>query len=292
MYGQLVTIQLDNDRQSDDKGTGMLMTVVEPYLEVGEALQIIIAREKSGCIGLEKDDETQTCKLIDKMEWPKEKNEDGHLVLESVRYGGVMTAEDDCGEEYRFIPISLNFEGVDIEDRVKVEMGAAIEPSQAIAGGKSALEEIQQEDRIKAELTIETLIGLIAQEKISRRSEGAWFDGQPIDVQHHISPDAILHIRNFRDPAGGKPMKIDGRIRLQLVVPTKDAEEALQWMHSTGASLWEMVPDIAEDEGTSFGATQELLLFLDTERTMHKRQYDAATGQYDAGEHVIVFKLK
>lgn len=292
MYGQLVSIQLDYDQQADDKGMGLLMTVVEPYVEVGEALQIIIAREKAGCIGLDKDDETQTCKLIDKMKWPEEKNEDGHLVLDSVRYGGILTAEDDCGEEYRFIPISLDFKGIDIGDRVKVDMGVASEPSQTFEGGKSALEEIQHEDRIKAEQTIETLIGMIAQEKISRRSEGAWFDGKPIEIEHHISPDAVLHIRNFRDPHAGKPMKIDGRIRIQLVVTTKDAEEALQWMHSTGASLWEMVPDICDEEGSSFGAMQELLLFLDTSRTMHKRQFDAANGQYDAGEHVIVFKLK
>ena len=292
MHGQLVSVQLDYDQQADDKGMGLLMTVVEPYVEAGKALQIVIAREKAGCIGLDKDDEIQTCELIDEMEWPEEKNEDGHLVLDSVRYGGITTAEDDCGEEYRFIPISLNYQGIDIGDRVKVEMGAASEPSQADAGGKSALEEIQHEDRIKAEQTIETLIGLIAQEKISRRREGAWFDGKPIEIEHHISPDAVLHIRNFRDPHAGKPMKIDGRIRIKLVVTTKDPEDALEWMHSTGASLWEMAPDICDEEGSSFGAMQELLLFLDTSRTMHKRQFDAATGQYDAGEHVIVFKLK
>lgn len=292
MHGQLVSIQLDYNQHSDNKGMGVIMTVVEPYIEVGEALQILIAREKAGCVGLDKDDETQTCKLIDEMAWPEEKNEDGHFVLDSVRYGGILTAEDDCGEEYRFIPISLNYQGIDIDDRVEVEMGAAFEPSKADECDKSALEKIQHEDRIKAERTIETLIDLIAQEKISRRSEGAWFDGKPIEIEHHISPEAVLHIRNFRDPHAGKPMKIDGRIRIQLVVTTKDPEEALQWMHSTGASLWEMVPDICDDGGSSFGAMQELLLFLDTARTMHKRQFDAGNGQYDDGEHHIVFKLK
>ena len=125
MRGQLVSIQFDNEQQADTDGMGLLITVVEPYLEISEALQIVIAREKDGCIGLDKDDEIQTCKLIDKMKWPEEKNEDGHLVLDSVRYGGIMTAEDDCGEEYRFIPISLDFQGIDIEDRVKVEIEAA-----------------------------------------------------------------------------------------------------------------------------------------------------------------------
>lgn len=292
MHGQLVSIQLDIQSQTDNEKPSMLMTVVEPYIEAGEALQIVIAQEKAGCVGLDKDDEIQTCKLIDEMAWPEEKNADGHLILDSVRYGGIMTAEDGCGEEYRFIPISLNYQGFDIGDRVKVEMGAGMQPSQMDENGKSALEEIQHEDWIKAERTIETLIGLIAQEKISRRSEGAWFDGKPIEIKHHISPEAVLHIRNFRDPHAGKPIKIDGRIRIQLVVTTKDPEEALQWMHSTGASLWEMVPDICDDEGASFGAMQELLLFLDASRTMHKRQFDAATGQYDAGEHVVVFKLK
>ena len=292
MYGQLVSIQLDHDQQSDNKGMGLIMTVVEPYIEASEALQIVIAREKAGCIGLDKDDEIQTCELIDEMEWPDEKNEDGHFVLDSVRYGGILTAEDDCGEEYRFIPIALNYQGIDIDDQVKVEMEDAFKFSQANECGKSALEEIQREDRIKAERTIEALIGLIAQEKISRRREGAWFDGKPIEIEHHISPDAVLHIRNFRDPHAGKPMKIDGRIRIKLVVTTKDPEDALEWMHSPGASLWEMVPDICDEEGSSFGAMQEMLLFLDTARTMHKRQFDPASGQYDAGEHVIVFKLK
>ena len=162
MHGQLVSIQIDNDRPDDDQGTGMLMTVIEPYLEAGEALKIIIAREKAECVGLDSDDEVRTCELIDEMEWPEEKNEDGHLILDSVRYGGIMTAEDGCGEEYRFIPISLNYQGIDIEGRVKVETGAGMQPSQMDENSKSALEEIQHEDRIKAERTIETLIGLIA----------------------------------------------------------------------------------------------------------------------------------
>ena len=160
---------------------------------------------------------------------------------------------------------------------------------------KTDLEQGQYEDIMKAERHNEALIGIVAQGVIDARREPSYFNGTEVEIEHHVSPEASLIIRNYRDERGGKHKKVDGKTRIYLVVTTKDDAEAGQWLHAAGCTLYEAVPVMTENAATHFGTAGDLYLKLDHNRTRYDRDYgyDAETGvASETGTHIITFKLK
>ncbi len=112
MHGQLVKIERDFCNNIDNIDN-LTISVVDAYTDIDDALTQVKREEHDGLGGREESDVKQTGKLIDAMAWSEGQNIDGHYVMNSVCFGGLMEAEDEFGLEWRFIPISINVKGME-----------------------------------------------------------------------------------------------------------------------------------------------------------------------------------
>lgn len=153
------------------------------------------------------------------------------------------------------------------------------------ASGNS-LNDHQMEDLRQAEKNVENLLDMAADAMHAKRG---YFNDEEKCVTHHISPEAVIHVTNYRPASPGKAKKIDGKTRMAVILTTKDDAIVGEHFHCTGMTLGEAFPDGVK----GMGGVEELVMELDLGRSKYITEYaDGGTRRLETGTHEIYFKLR
>ena len=114
-------------------------------------------------------------------------------------------------------------------------------------------------------------------------------------VELEIAHGATLVATNYREESRGKvgslssrPRKLDGKIRLAIVVETNSNDAAGEYLHVSGCT----VEDAFDNLDENLGDIGNMLITLDLKRTRYETRYseDGLTQMVD-GKNTIYLKL-
>jgi len=114
-------------------------------------------------------------------------------------------------------------------------------------------------------------------------------------VELEIAPGATLVATNYREESRGKvgslssrPRKLDGKIRLAIVVETNSNDAAGEYLHVSGCT----VEDAFDNLDENLGDIGNMLITLDLKRTRYETRYsEDGLTQMVYGKNTIYLKL-